>query len=641
MITIFRKEMKKWHSVLWVVFASMAVSGLSLVFWRSQGGDDAEIASVNGSNITGRDFRNSIQQLQRQFSMISSMYGISLDMLIKTFLGGQDLQSMALENSIKDSLVRDVEKTFQIQIGSDFFNEELVKNLPQGMADAQGRVNMEMYQNYLERISMTPAEFEKVKEFEFKKDAVQKIVGAAGYEPNFVVRYQAAQDNAVKSFKIVKFEQEGFKKNVEASDKDLKQFYNENKERYRVAEKKQVRIVRLAQKDYENLVTIDDAAIQSFYEKNKGNRYRVAPKIRVRHIALSGHDDKTRKKAEDLLSQVRKDISKFALLAKEHSQANSSTQGGLTELFGRGTFDPEFEKEAFRLNKKGDIAPLVKTSKGYEIIMLDERQAAQEKKLAEVRDEIVAALKTRKAANQLKSELEGVLHQSKTDEKAFSRFVEGKGAKKDIDLWVAADEKPKKDSLESKLGEKLFGKANRNIGYFIYNDDEYVLYQVVKTEKSYISPFEEVKKDVLGDFLKKKSNDDLKLFVKAAKKDVLDKNRDLDSYKSEGFSVFKVEGARKTDSVPSLKDYPNLLSRAFMLDDESQVLEYRYKDLILLIQLVNIELDKNGEGVIDAKKRKGYNSSSEASVMNGFIASLQRNAKITVNETLMNAYKSL
>ena len=34
MIYIFRKEMRKWHAVLWVVFIAMAVSGVSFIFMK-------------------------------------------------------------------------------------------------------------------------------------------------------------------------------------------------------------------------------------------------------------------------------------------------------------------------------------------------------------------------------------------------------------------------------------------------------------------------------------------------------------------------------------------------------------------------------------------------------------------------------
>ena len=248
MISIFRKEMRQWHFVLWAVFASMAISGLGFVFLRGQG-EDTAIASVDDMEVTGKDLKNSIRQVHRQFALISSMYGVSLDLILKTFLGGQDVQTLALDNAIKDVLVGKVERDLDVRIGQDFFKDELVRSLPQGIADQQGRVNMDVYENYLQRLSMTPAEFEFSKEAEFKREAVNRVVGAATYAPHFSTNYQAAQDAAQKSFTIVKFDLAHFKEKKSDLNADkLKRFYNEHKERFRVPERKQARVVQVSTK---------------------------------------------------------------------------------------------------------------------------------------------------------------------------------------------------------------------------------------------------------------------------------------------------------------------------------------------------------------------------------------------------------
>ncbi len=640
MISIFRKEMRQWHFVLWAVFASMAISGLGLVFWRGQG-EDTAIASVDDMEVTGKDLKNSIQQMQRQFAMISSMYGVSLDLILKTFLGGQDVQTLALDNAIKDVLVGKVERDLGVRIGQDFFRDELVRSLPQGIADQQGRVNMDVYENYLQRLSMTPAEFEFSKEAEFKREAVNRVVGAATYVPRFSTDYQLEQDAAQKSFTIVKFDLAHFKEKKSDLNADkLKRFYNEHKERFRVPERKQARVVQVSTKTYENSVVVDEQSIQSFYEKNKANRYRIAPKLRVRHIFLAGTSADVLKKAEGILAQVKKDQSRFASLAKQHSDnKDTASNGGLTEYFGRqGAFDLAFEKEAFKLMKKGELAPLVNTAKGFEIIMLDDRVNASEKPLSEVRSEIVASLRTRKAMNHLKSDLEALMHNSKTNHKAFDEFIGDKHLKSGLTELLAASDEAKTDGYEGKLVERLFGKANsKGMGYFAHAD-EYVLYQTVATEKSYIRELADVEQRVTDDYLAQKATDSLKHFVKAAKGDVLSGKVSLASYKNEGFSLVGTGAVKRGDVVDALKDVKGLVDRAFVLDNKAQVLEFRHKNDIYLIQLENALL---GAADKDAQAAKQGLARSSGAVVNGFIASLQRNAKITVNEILMNAYKSL
>lgn len=86
-----------------------------------------------------------------------------------------------------------------------------------------------------------------------------------------------------------------------------------------------------------------------------------------------GDSEEKRKKAEDLLRQVKAG-GDFAELAKEHSEdPGSKSTGGLYEGVGKGQFAPEFEKAALAL-EPGQVADqLVKTNFGYHIIKLERK----------------------------------------------------------------------------------------------------------------------------------------------------------------------------------------------------------------------------------------------------------------------------
>ncbi len=61
------------------------------------------------------------------------------------------------------------------------------------------------------------------------------------------------------------------------------------------------------------------------------------------------------------------DGAEFSVLAKEHSDCPSSSQGGDLGEFGRGMMVPEFEQAAFGMGV-GEVSDVIETPFGYHLI---------------------------------------------------------------------------------------------------------------------------------------------------------------------------------------------------------------------------------------------------------------------------------
>ena len=117
------------------------------------------------------------------------------------------------------------------------------------------------------------------------------------------------------------------------------------------------------------------------------------------------------KRAEDILKQI-KTGAKFEDLAKKYSEdPGSAKEGGSLGWIGKGRTVPEFEKAAFSL-PKGLISDLVKSSYGFHIIRVDDRQDAHMKTLDEVKDQIEPILKQQKAQQIAQKTADDLLQQA-------------------------------------------------------------------------------------------------------------------------------------------------------------------------------------------------------------------------------------
>src|SRR5438552_11595595 len=122
-------------------------------------------------------------------------------------------------------------------------------------------------------------------------------------------------------------------------------------------------------------------------------QYQVPNRVHVEHILFmtvgktDAEVEEIKKKAEDVLKQVKKG-GKFEDLAKKYSEdRGSKDKGGDLSWITQGQTVPEFEKTAFSL-PPGQISDLVKTQYGFHIIKVIEKETAHTKPFEEVKESL-------------------------------------------------------------------------------------------------------------------------------------------------------------------------------------------------------------------------------------------------------------
>ena len=104
----------------------------------------------------------------------------------------------------------------------------------------------------------------------------------------------------------------------------------------------------------------------------------------------------------------------FAQLARENSDCPSKERGGDLGEFGHGQMVPEFDKAAFE-QPVGEIGEIVKTSFGYHIIKVTDRNDAKDVEFDDVKDTILEGLRREAVAQKIQAYLSGLRDAAKIE----------------------------------------------------------------------------------------------------------------------------------------------------------------------------------------------------------------------------------
>ncbi len=635
MIHIFRKEIKKSHIVLWAVLISLALSSLTIIFQGGSKLDRTKIAAVNGVSITFKEFQYTLNDTQRRIDGIKSyarMLGISEDIFLQSYYQTSNPHEIALKTAIKEKLIDQVRNPFDLKMADEDFREIFFNGMPEGLLDERGRINMSAYNEFVRRLGVTPDEFEARREAEIGRQLIERFVANSFYLPHYYEKDTIDARLAQKSFLIAILPYQKYLDEVKKSSIDqeeLKKFYEQHKNDYRVAEKRKAFYWRLNPTSYANRVTVDEEAINTYYNKNQSSLFRIPPKVRIRSIVLTGND--ALNKAKKIHEAVQQDPGSFVENVKNASEEKeSSKNNGLTDFFARGTHDKAFEDAAFRLVKVNDISDIVKTSKGYEILKLEERISASEEPLEKVKDRIVETLRAKKSLDTLKSDLEIMLHNAKKDTQSIEKFVAQHNLKKEESALLSKESENKHD-LSGRLAEKLFS-TNKRLGEqgYLFDGESYVIYKLAEVEKPFTRNFSMVTKEIEERYYNVKAQEALAKAGQDIKTKVLNKEGTLENLiKQEEVKLIQTELIKQGDHVKEFKEFKEVSRQAFQLIDKSLILKTHVGRDYCLIQLqenVPADLEKVEKNMRQTIKQEI--AKEEHTHVNSFIASLQINAKI-------------
>jgi peptidyl-prolyl cis-trans isomerase D len=290
---------------------------------------------------------------------------------------------------------------------------------------------------------------------------------------------------------------------IKPTDEALQAYYQTNQSRYQIPQKRSARFLWFDQSRLGQAISVTDADLRRYYQQNQDS-YRSEERVQVSHILRRTSDpakkEEARKKAEELLAQL-KGVADFATLAKANSEdPGSAVRGGDLGWIVRGQTVPEFEAASFSL-EPGKLSDIVETTFGFHILKVAAHDQARLKPFEEVKAEIQTLLQQERLQATLPRQAEeavSALRRTPTD-------VEGVAQRLNAQAFtsgpLALDEPLPGIGQAPEVAQEVFSLEKGDVGRAIPIPTGYVIPILLDVFPTHQGTFEEVKERVRTEYV--------------------------------------------------------------------------------------------------------------------------------------------
>jgi peptidyl-prolyl cis-trans isomerase D len=350
---------------LGAIMVSFALTGFD-GFNSSQGA----VGTVDGEPITYTEYQNAYNQELTRFSQMFGGKSLT-NQQIRQFR----IKEGVINRLVQQKLILNLAKDMNLDAGRKEIKEE-IKKTPYFLTDK--KFDVRKYRALLAQNNFAPAKYEELISNDLATKKISTIIGSLSPSKGYIRDIQRFKKNTVTA-NAVEVKKEMLTKYVTVSDKEVRAFVQDKK---------------------------NEKILEGLFNSMK-SEFNKPARVEARHILYKIDADN---KEADVLKKAkatkkRLTRSNFKQIAGKETQdpSGQGAKGGDLGWFTKGRMVPEFENAAFSM-EKGSISEPIKTSYGYHIIYVTDKEAAVEKKLSEVQNKVARnhlQKSNRKALNDL------------------------------------------------------------------------------------------------------------------------------------------------------------------------------------------------------------------------------------------------
>jgi peptidyl-prolyl cis-trans isomerase D len=477
--------------ILALITVPFALWGIESYF-RSDADADI-VAKVSGQSISQQEFNQSIRE---QSERLRNALGRNYD---PALMDKPDMRQGILDNLINQRLL---------------FNEAVRARLV--VPDAQlaevisaetafqlgGKFSQEHYEKLLRAQNLTPVAFEG----RLRRDLLVQQLRNAYLESAIVP--QSAIEGFIKineeqrEVSQVTLSPDQYLGNIQVDAAALKSYYDGHQKEFTVPEQIRLNYVVLSMDNLMAQVQVSDEEVKKQYEEQAA-RYQDQGERQASHILLTlppnanaSAKEAAKRKAEQILEQVKKNPASFAEVAKKESQdTGSAPKGGDLGMFARGAMVKQFEDAAFQM-KVGEIRGPVESEFGFHIIKLTGSKPGKTITLAEVKPSIVNDIKQQKAGSKFAEAAESFSNMVYEQSDSLKPVSDALKLTMQTSDWLSHNGGPTVPLNNPKLLQAVFAddvlKNARNTEAIEVAPNTLVAARIVEHKPASVKPFEQV-----------------------------------------------------------------------------------------------------------------------------------------------------
>jgi peptidyl-prolyl cis-trans isomerase D len=352
-----------------------------------------EVANVAGVPITAQQF---VQRYRMQERVYRAQFGEQFNPAMMKQLG---MDEMVLQGLIQEVLLAVEADSQGLIVTDEELSEQILKD-PSFQSNGQF-IGREAYLALLRQSGLTPQDYEtQIRQALLRQKLQNMLMDGVTVSPQ-EVQTEYRRRNEKASLEYFFIPRSDYEDQVTVTDDDVAAYYEAQQEDYRLPVQRKARTMTITPQSFQDSVKVTDREIERYYNRNI-YLYETPEQVGASHILFKTaekDEDEVRRQAEKVLSQIQSGAD-FAEMAKEYSEDTSADNGGSLGLFGRGEMVPEFEQAAFSLDP-GQVSDLVRTTYGFHIIKVTEKQDPMTRPLESVRAEILNTLKMEKSQDKM------------------------------------------------------------------------------------------------------------------------------------------------------------------------------------------------------------------------------------------------